>query len=175
MAFERVVVIGSGVMGAGIAAHCANAGCSVVLLDIVPDGADDRNQLADSAVKQMLKSDPEMLMLPEYAERIEVGNLEDDLERLAQADWIVEVVLERLDIKHTVFEMIEAHRRPGSLVTSNTSTIPRAKLMQGMPDSLAREFIITHFFNPPRYLPLLEIVAGDEVDSELLESFCEFA
>jgi 3-hydroxyacyl-CoA dehydrogenase len=175
MAFERVVVIGSGVMGVGIAAHCANAGCSVVLLDIVPDGADDRNQLAKAAVQQMLKSDPEMLMLPEYAERIEVGNLEDDLERIAQADWIVEVVLERLDIKHSVFEKIEAHRRPGSLVTSNTSTIPRAKLMQGMPDSLAREFIITHFFNPPRYLPLLEIVSGDEVDPELLESFCEFA
>ena len=175
MEFERVAVIGSGVMGAGIAAHCANAGCEVLLLDIVPDGAEERNQLALSALDRIRKSDPEMLMLPEFIDRIDIGNLDDDLERLAEADWIVEVVIERLDIKHAVFEKIEAHRRPGSLVTSNTSTIPRAKLMQGMPESLAREFIITHFFNPPRYLPLLEIVSGDEVNTALLSAFTEFA
>ena len=179
MGFQRVAVIGSGVMGSGIAAHCANAGMDVVLLDIVPDAAEDRDVVAAGALSKMLRTDSksqiQSFMHPSFAERVRVGNLEDDLNLLADADWIVEVVIERLDIKHSIYSKIEEHRRPGSLVSSNTSTIPRSKLIEGMSESFASDFIITHFFNPPRYLPLLEVVAGDEVDARLLDDFCEFA
>ena len=127
MNIEKAAVIGSGVMGSGIAAHLANAGVPVTLLDIVPDGANNRNTLAEGAIQKLLKQDPAPLMHKRNAKLITPGNTEDDLGKLAEADWIVEVVIERLDIKHDVFRKIDEHRKPGSIVTSNTSTIPLAQ------------------------------------------------
>ena len=174
MDIKQAAVIGSGVMGSGIAAHLANAGVPVTLLDIVPDGANNRNTLAEGAIQKLLKQDPAPLMHKRNAKLITPGNTEDDLGKLADADWIVEVVIERLDIKHDVFQKIEANRKPGSIVTSNTSTIPLANLMDGMPESLKQDFAITHFFNPPRYLRLLELVGGPETRPEVLEVLRDF-
>ena len=175
MKIESAAVIGAGVMGAGIAAHLANAGVPVVLLDIVPQGAKDRNTLAEGAVKKMLKADPAPFMTKRAAKLITSGNLEDDLEKLAAVDWIVEVVLEDPKIKQALYKKLEAVRKDGSLVTSNTSTLPLAKLVEGMGARFERDFLITHFFNPPRYMRLLELVAGDKTRPEALEGLRDFA
>ena len=175
---QRVAVLGSGVMGAGIAAHCANAGCDVLLLDIVPPDIKEggnRNAFAENAIQSMSKSNPEMLMHPDYTSRIKVGNLEDDLHQLAEIDWVIEVVLERLDIKHQVYSKLATHLNPEAILSSNTSTLPRASLVKGMDQNLASRFLITHFFNPPRYLPLLEVVSGSEVPDDFLSRFTQFA
>ncbi len=176
MTINKVAVIGAGVMGSGIAAQIANAGVPVVLLDIVPKDAEDRNVIAKGAIAKMLKADPAPFMSKRNAKLIEVGNLEDDLEKLSDCDWIVEVVLEDLTIKHATYEKIEKHRKNGSIVTSNTSTIPLAKLAEGQPDSFVKDFMITHFFNPPRYMRLLEIIAGDKTRTDAvktIEDFCD--
>ena len=180
MHIEKVAVIGSGVMGSGIAAHVANAGFPVCLLDIVPEGSDNRNIIAETAVKNMLKpvklGSPSPLMHRDNAKLIETGNIEDNLDFLSNADLIIEVVLEKIEIKHNVFRKIDKVRKKDSIVTSNTSTIPRELLVQGMPVSFSNDFIITHFFNPPRYLRLLEIVAGEGVSQEkidLVSNFCD--
>ena len=175
---RRVAVIGSGVMGAGIAAHCANAGCDVVLLDIVPPedtGLEDRDAFAKGALAKMAKANPEVLMHPEFAARITPGNMEDDLHLLEDRDWVIEVVLERLDIKRDVYWKLAEHMPAHAILSSNTSTLPRSSLVAGMADELASRFLITHFFNPPRYLPLLEIVSGPEVSQDTLQRFSEFA
>ena len=172
---HRVAVIGSGLMGAGIAAHCANAGCDVVLMDIVPDGADDPDVLSKSAIKQMLKANPEVLMHSDYVERITPANLDDSLHLLADRDWVIEVVIERLDIKRDVYAKLAQYMPEHAILSSNTSTLPRSKLVAGMPSGLSNRFLITHFFNPPRYLPLLEVVTSQEVPEETLERFTSFA
>jgi len=172
---ERVAVIGSGVMGAGIAAHCANAGCDVLLLDIVPDGASDRNTLAAGAIKKMFKSNPEMLMHKSYAKRITAGNIDDDLPLLKDYDWVVEVIIENLEIKQSLYQKLAEHIGSKTILSSNTSTLPRSALIEGMDSDLASRFLITHFFNPPRYLPLLEVVSGDDVDESVVSQFSEFA
>ena len=171
---EKVAVIGSGVMGAGIAAHCANAGCEVLLLDIVKD-ENNRNSVAQSAIQQMLKSNPEMLMHKRNVKLISAGNIEDDLSKLSDVDWVVEVVIENLEIKRSLYENMSNHIGPNTIVSSNTSTLPRSALVEGMSDDMASRFLITHFFNPPRYLPLLEVVTAEEVDDSLLERVCSFA
>lgn len=171
---EKVAVIGSGVMGAGIAAHCANAGCEVLLLDIVKD-ENNRNSVAQSAIQQMLKSNPEMLMHKRNVKLISAGNIEDDLSKLSDVDWVVEVVIENLEIKRSLYENMSNHIGPHTIVSSNTSTLPRSALVEGMSDDMASRFLITHFFNPPRYLPLLEVVTAEEVDDSLLERICSFA
>jgi 3-hydroxyacyl-CoA dehydrogenase len=176
MAIGKVAVIGSGVMGGGIAAHVANAGLPVLLLDIVPPGAKNRNIVAEQAVERLLKTDPAPLMHRDAARLITPGNLEDDLAKLADCDWIVEAVLEKLEVKHATYAKIEAARKPGSIVSSNTSTIPLRDLVAGMPESFQRDFLITHFFNPPRYMRLLEIVAGPKTRAEAvreLDAFCD--
>jgi len=157
---EKAGVLGAGVMGAGIAAHLANAGIPVVLLDIVPEGAADRNAIAAGALEKMKKAKPAPFMSAARAKLVTPGNLEDHLELLADCDWIVEAVIERLDVKQAVYRKVDAVRKPGSIVSSNTSTIPISRLVEGLPEAFARDFLVTHFFNPPRYMRLLEIVAG---------------
>lgn len=174
MTINKVAVIGAGLMGSGIAAQIANAGLPVVLLDIVPDGAENRNVIAQGAIDKMLKADPAPFMSKRNAKLIEVGNLEDDLEKISTCDWIVEVVLEDLKIKHATYEKIQKHRKKGSIVTSNTSTIPLAKLVEGQPDDFVKDFMISHFFNPPRYMRLLEIVVGDKTRKDAVETVSEF-
>ncbi len=147
-------------MGAGIAAQVANAGVPVVLLDIVPPGANNRNALAEGAVAKMRKAEPAAFMYDGAAKLIDTGNLEDDLAKLGDCDWIIEAVLERTDIKQALYRKLEGVRRPGSAISSNTSTIGLKVLTEGMSEAFRRDFLITHFFNPPRYMRLLEIVAG---------------
>ena len=178
MDIEKVAVIGAGLMGSGIAAHIANAGIPVTLLDIVPKDAPNRSIIAENAVNNMLKpvkmGSPAPLMHKKNAKLITTGNLEDDLNLIGDADLIIEVVLEKLEIKHDVFQKINNFRKKNSIVTSNTSTIPREMLVKGMPESFAQDFMISHFFNPPRYLRLLEIIAGNEVSKEKVEAITKF-
>jgi len=171
---KKVAVIGAGVMGSGIAAQITNAGIPVILLDIVPTDAEDRNVIAKGAVAKMLKSDPAPFMLKRNAKLITCGNLEDDLDKLGDCDWIVEVVLEDLNIKHATYEKIAKHRKKGSIVTSNTSTIPLAKLAEGMDKDMAKSFMITHFFNPPRYMRLLEIIQANKTDKNSVKTISDF-
>lgn len=171
----KVGVIGAGVMGAGIAAHFANAGLPVVLLDIVPEGATDRNVIAAGAIKKMKKTKPAPFMSAARARLVTPGNLEDHLELLADCDWIVEAVVERLDVKQSVYRRLDAVRRPGTIVSSNTSTIPISHLVEGLPETFARDFLVTHFFNPPRYMRLLEIVAGKATRPEVVAAVTAFA
>ena len=172
---RKVGVLGAGVMGAGIAAHITNAGVPVVLLDIVPEGAEDRNALAEDAVRKLLEADPAAFMHERNAKLIITGNIEDHLGLLADCDWIIEAVIERLDAKHAIYGKIDAVRKPGSIVSSNTSTIPLAVLCEGMPGGFARDFLITHFFNPPRYMRLLELVAGEKTRADAVQAVRRFA
>jgi 3-hydroxyacyl-CoA dehydrogenase len=172
---RKVGVLGAGVMGAGIAAHITNAGVPVVLLDIVPEGAKNRNALAEDAVRKLLKADPAAFMHERNAKLITTGNIEDHLGLLADCDWIIEAVIEKLDAKHAIYGKIDAVRKPGSIVSSNTSTIPLAVLCEGMPGGFARDFLITHFFNPPRYMRLLELVAGEKTRADAVQAVRRFA
>ena len=172
---ERVAVIGSGVMGGGIAAQLANAGASVLLLDVVAGNGPDRSAIARNAITRMAKSSPPAFMHRRAARRIDAGNIEDDLAQAAQADWIIEAVVERLDVKRDLYARLDAVRKPGAIVSSNTSTIPLARLVEGASDGLQRDFAITHFFNPPRYMRLLEIVRGPATHPNLVERLREFA
>jgi 3-hydroxyacyl-CoA dehydrogenase len=171
---KKVCVIGAGVMGAGIAAQVANAGVPVLLLDILPKTGENRNAVAEAAVAKALKTDPAPFMSAGAAKLIEFGNIEDDLGRAAECDWIVEVVLERLDVKQALYHRLNAVRRPGTAISSNTSTIPLKTLIAGMPDAFARDFMITHFFNPPRYMRLMELVTGPATDAALAATVGKF-
>lgn len=174
MDIQKAAVIGSGVMGGGIAAHLANAGVPVLLYDIVPEGANDRSIVARKAIERLTKTDPAPFMHPTAAKLVTPANLEDDLDQLGDVDWIVEAVIERLDIKQDLYKKLETHRKTGSIVSSNTSTIPLAQLTKGLPDSFAKDFVVTHFFNPPRYLRLLEIVAGKKTRKEVIDTIRTF-
>jgi 3-hydroxyacyl-CoA dehydrogenase len=174
MAIQKCAVIGAGVMGGGIAAQIANAGVKVLLLDIVPKNANNRNVIAETAIEKMLKTDPAPFMSPRAARLITPGNIEDDLPKLADCDWIVEAVLEKIEIKHATYEKIASARKPGSIVSSNTSTIPLHDLVAGLPDAFTRDFLITHFFNPPRYMRLLELVSGPKTDAAAIDAIDEF-
>jgi 3-hydroxyacyl-CoA dehydrogenase len=178
---QKAAVIGAGSMGSGIAAQLANAGVDVYLLDIVPADAEDRDIIAKNAVQRMLKAVPATdplnagFMIPENANRIITGNIEDHLEiAVRDADWIVEVVIENLETKLALFEKLETLRKPGAIISSNTSTIPLKDLVQERSDDFKRHFMITHFFNPPRFMHLLEIVGGDLTDPELMSFMQEF-
>lgn len=161
-------------MGSGIASHLANAGLPVVLLDLVPEGASGRNVVAEGALKRLLDSQPPAFMQRSNAELITPGNIEDHLELIADADWIAEAVVERLDVKQALYRKVDAVRHPGSIVSSNTSTIPLSMLTEKMPEALKRNFCITHFFNPVRYMRLLEIVAGPKTRSEVINALSRF-
>jgi len=174
--FGKVAVVGAGQMGSAIAAHVANAGVPVVLLDIVPEGAENRNVLTEGAIAALLKATPAPFMHRSAAKLVTPGNLEDHLDLLRDADWICEAVIEDLAAKHDVYRAIDAVRREQSFVTSNTSTIPLARLVDGMPVKFAQDFAITHFFNPPRYMRLLEFVTGPATRpavSDALREFCD--
>lgn len=176
-AIRKVAVIGAGTMGAGIAAQIANAGVPVLLLDIVRDPA-DRSAVARGAVEKMLKTDPAPFMGRGAARLVETGNIDDDLPRLAECDWIIEAIIERLDLKQSLYAKIETHRAPHAAVSSNTSTIPLANLIEGRSDAFRAHFLITHFFNPPRYMRLVEVVAGPESDAGMVQrvsGFCDVA
>ncbi|MDP9196040.1 MAG: 3-hydroxyacyl-CoA dehydrogenase NAD-binding domain-containing protein [Pseudomonadota bacterium] len=180
MTIQRVAVIGSGVMGSAIAAHFANAGVPVHLLDIVPDdqkaaGSPDRSRLARTAIEKMLKTDPAPFMHPKNAKLVTPGNLEDDLKTLADVDWIVEAVLENPQIKSDLYKRIDPVRKKGSIISSNTSTIPLHILTEGQSKAFAQDFLITHFFNPPRYMRLLEIVAGEKTRTDAVTVITNFA
>lgn len=162
---NKVCVIGAGVMGAGIAAQVANAGVPVLLLDIVPRDGGDRDAVAKGAVAKMLKTEPAPFMSKSAAKLVETGNIDDHLGRVAECDWIVEAIVERLDIKQSLYAKLEQLKRPGTAVSSNTSTIPLGHLVQGRSDQFKRDFLITHFFNPPRYMRLIEIVRGADTDA----------
>ena len=171
---SKVAVIGSGIMGSGIACHFANIGVEVLLLDIAPNELNEkekaeglaltdaavRNRIVDTNLLQAIKSNPAPLYHPEFKKRINTGNLSDDISKIANVDWVIEVVVERLEIKQTVFEQIEKHRTPGTLVTSNTSGIPIAMMNKRRSDDFQKHFAVTHFFNPPRYLKLFEVIPG---------------
>lgn len=172
---KKVAVIGSGVMGSGIAAHCANAGCEVLLLDIVDDESSDRSIIAKNAIKYMHKSNPEMLMQRKNSKLITPGNIDDDLHKLIDCDWVIEVIIENLDIKKKLYKKLAQNIGKDTILSSNTSTIPRSELITDMTTDLASRFLITHFFNPPRYLPLLEVVSSPEVNADVLDRFCTFA
>lgn len=177
---KKVAIIGSGVMGSRIACHFANIGCEVLLLDIVPQEAkesDDknaRNKLVDDALKASLKSNPSPIYRKSFASRIETGNLDDDLHKIKDCDWILEAVIERLDIKQQVFTNIEKHRKSGTLITSNTSGIPIHMMLDGRSDDFKKHFIGTHFFNPPRYLKLLEIIPTPETSQEVIDFLMDY-
>ncbi|MFH1627473.1 MAG: 3-hydroxyacyl-CoA dehydrogenase/enoyl-CoA hydratase family protein [Pseudomonadota bacterium] len=180
-------VIGAGVMGATIAAQLANVGIETVLLDIVPpqlsdadkkkglteESRDFRDRFAQNGLTGALKSRPASFYIPENAKLISIGNLEDDLGRLKDVDWIIEVVVERLDIKQSVFEKIEKVLTPGIIITSNTSGIPAKEMCEGRSDDFRKHFAITHLFNPPRYMKLLEIVPGPDTLPEVVEVLAE--
>ena len=175
---KKVCVIGAGTMGAGIAAQVANAGVPVVLLDIVPREGENRNAIAEGAVARMLKTEPAPFMSKAAAKLVETGNIEDHLGKVAECDWVIEAVIERLDIKQDLYAKLEAVKRDGTAVSSNTSTIPLEHLVEGRSDAFRRDFLITHFFNPPRYMRLLEIVTGPDTDAQVaakVEAFADSA
>ena len=180
---NKVAVIGSGIMGSGIACHFANIGVEVLLLDIVPRELNDaekkkgltledkvvRNRIVNEDLQKAIKSNPAPLYHKDFAKRIATGNLEDDISKVNTADWIIEVVVERLDIKKQVFENLDKHRKPGTLITSNTSGIPIKFMSEGRSEDFQKHFCGTHFFNPPRYLKLFEIIPGPKTSKEVLE------
>jgi 3-hydroxyacyl-CoA dehydrogenase len=174
MDIRKVAVLGSGVMGSGIAAHVANAGIPVVLLDIVAkDGG--RNALTEKGVERQLSNKPPGFTHKNNAKRITCGNLEDSLGELKDCDWIIEAVLEKLEVKQDVYRKIDAVRKKGSVVSSNTSTLPIHELVKGLPDAFAKDFMITHFFNPPRFMRLLEVVKGEKTRADAFEGISKFA
>ena len=175
MPIEKAAVIGAGLMGGAIAAHIANSGHEVALLDIVPEGKGNRNALAEGAVAGMLKADPAPFMDKSDARRIATGNIEDHLHLLGDADWIIEAVVEKVAIKQAVYRSIGPARKNGAIVSSNTSTIPWRVLTEGMPEEFARDFLITHFFNPPRYMRLLEVAAGPATRPDAVAAVSDFA
>jgi 3-hydroxyacyl-CoA dehydrogenase len=186
---KKVAVIGSGVMGSAIACHFANIGLEVLLLDIVPreltpaekqrgltlESKTVRNRIASSHLANALKSKPSPIYVQKFADFITVGNIEDDLGKIKDCDWIIEVVVERLDIKKSVFEQIEKHRKPGSLVTSNTSGIPMKLMVEGRSEDFKKHFCGTHFFNPPRYLQLFEIIPGPYTSQDIISFFQKYS
>lgn len=180
---KKVAIIGSGIMGSGIACHFANIGVDVLLLDIVPRELNDaekakgltledkavRNRIVNDSLTASLKSKPSPIYHQSFASRITTGNLEDDIAKVKDVDWIMEVVVERLDIKKQVFEKLEKHRTPGTLITSNTSGIPIHFMSEGRSEDFQKHFCGTHFFNPARYLKLFEIIPGPKTSQDVLD------
>src|SRR6478672_2860242 len=170
---KKVAVLGSGVMGSRIACHFAGIGLQVLLLDIVPKEAKEsdnkalRNKIVNDSLQSAIKSNPSPVFTKDVVKRISTGNFDDDLKQLSNYDWVIEVVVERLDIKQSLYEQVEKFRKPGTLITSNTSGIPIHLLSKGRSEDFKKHFCGTHFFNPPRYLRLLEIIPTPDTDPEV--------
>lgn len=175
MNIEKVAVIGAGVMGASIAAHISNAGIPVTLLDIIPENATNRSIIAETAIKKMLTAEPAPFMHKNNTRLITSGNVEDHLQWLADANWVIEAVIENPQIKKSLYQKLESVCHKDCLISSNTSTLPLGLLVQDMPDSFKERFMITHFFNPPRYMRLLELVSGPQTRPELVSDLSHFA
>lgn len=185
---RKVAVLGSGVMGSRIACHFANIGCEVILLDIAPRELNEKekksgldlnskkvkNRIVNDALNSALKSNPSPIYRKSFASRISTGTLEDDMQLISDCDWIIEVVIERLDIKKQVFENVEKYRTPGTIISSNTSGIPIHMMLDGRSDDFQKHFCGTHFFNPPRYLQLLEIIPTPKTDNSIIDFLMEF-
>jgi 3-hydroxyacyl-CoA dehydrogenase len=174
---HKVAVLGAGTMGARIAAHFANAGVPSYLFDIVPPDADApaRNKIAAAGLDAARKSKPAAFFEPSLAKLVTVGNFEDDLNRLAEVDWIIEAVVENLEIKRSLLKKVDAARKPGTIITTNTSGLPVGKIAEGFPDDFRRSWFGTHFFNPPRYMRLLELIPTPDTDRGLLEAVAWFS
>src|ERR1041385_4429124 len=180
---KKVAVLGSGIMGSRIACHFANIGCEVLLLDIAPKELTDdekkknltvdhpavKNRIVQSSFDATMKANPASLFSKKFASRVKLGNFSDDMPKIKSMDWIIEVVVENLDIKKKVYEEVEKHRTPGTLVTSNTSGIPIHLMAEGRSEDFQKNFAGTHFFNPPRYLRLLEIIPTPHTDPEVTD------
>ena len=179
-AIKKVAVLGSGIMGSRIACHFAGIGVPVLLLDMVPNDAAEsndkqaRNKLVNDALQAALKSNPSPVYDSKVITRITTGNFDDNLPDIAGCDWVIEVVVERLDIKQSLYEKVEQYRKPGTLITSNTSGIPINMLAQGRSDDFQKHFCGTHFFNPPRYLRLLEIIPTAKTDAEVIKFLMQY-
>lgn len=185
---KNVAVLGSGVMGSAIACHFANIGCKVLLLDMVPreltpkeekkgltlEDKAVRNRLVNDYLQGALKSKPSPIYKKSFASRIETGNFDDDFEKIKEADWVIEVVVERLDIKKIIFDKVDKYRKPGTMVSSNTSGIPIHMMLEGRSEDFQKYFCGTHFFNPPRYLKLLEIIPTPKTDPAVVDFFMHY-
>jgi len=173
---QKTVVLGAGTMGARIAAHFANAGLSCLLLDIVPKDSmqADRNKLVLAGIDAAKKSKPAAFFSPSLVSRITIGNFEDDLSRITDADWIIEVVAENLEIKRNLLGKVAQFRKPGSIVTTNTSGLPVHLIAEGLPEEFQQHWSGTHFFNPPRYMKLVEIIPGPKTSAEVLTTLADF-
>jgi 3-hydroxyacyl-CoA dehydrogenase len=177
---KKVAVLGSGVMGSRIACHFAGIGVSVLLLDMVPKGAEestkpaDRNKLVNDALSAAIKSNPSPVFTKDVVKKISTGNFTDNMKDIAQCDWIIEVVVERLDIKQIIYSQVENFRKPGTLISSNTSGIPIHLMAEGRSEDFKKHFCGTHFFNPPRYLRLLEIIPTEHTDPEIIDFLMQY-
>lgn len=185
---RKVAVLGSGVMGSRIACHFANVGCEVILLDIQPKEISEketkaglttespkfRNRIVNESLESALKSNPSPIYRKSFARRISTGNFTDDMSRIAEADWIIEVVVERLDIKKQIFDQVEEFRKPGTIISSNTSGIPIHLMLDGRTEDFKAHFCGTHFFNPPRYLQLLEIIPTPSTNQDVIDFLMDF-
>src|SRR5437879_12934026 len=173
---HKVAILGAGTMGARIAAHFANAGVPAYLLDIVPPDADGpaRNKIATAGLEAARKSKPAAFFEPSLARLITVGNFEDDLKKLAGVDWIIEAVVENLELKRALLQKVDAVRKPGTIITTNTSGLPVGKIAEGFSPDFRRSWFGTHFFNPPRYLRLLELIPTPDSDHALIDTVARF-
>lgn len=185
---SNIAVLGSGIMGSGIACHFANIGVEVLLLDICPkelnesekkknlslESKEVKNRIVNDMFNKCIKSKPSPIYNKKFIKRVTLGNFEDDINKISEVDWIIEVVVEKLEIKKTVFDLVERHRTEGTLVTSNTSGIPIKLMNEGRSDDFKKNFAITHFFNPPRYLNLFEVIPGPDCEKSVLDFLMEY-
>src|ERR671916_3308414 len=171
---RRVAVLGAGTMGAAIAAHCANAGLEVDLHDIAPDGDDDKNAVVEAGFDRMRNARPAALMGENVADRIRTGNFEEHFERVGEADWIVEAIIEKLEPKRELMQRVEETAKESAIISTNTSGIPLHSISEERSEDFKKRFVGTHFFNPPRYLKLMEIIPTEDTDPEIVEAIRNF-
>src|SRR5690625_4330927 len=171
---QKVAVLGSGVKGSRIACHFANIGLEVYLLDMPDKEEKDVNALVKKHLKNAIKTNPSPLYSKSFSNRITLGNFEDNKDMISDCDWVIEAIIEKLPIKQTLFEWVEQYRKPGSIVSSNTSGIPIHLMAEGHTEDFKKHFLGTHFFNPPRYLELLEIIPTEDTEQEVIDSLMDF-